>query len=137
MARAKTRSEYHLQCRYVDLLIGSYPRAGEDTLIQRIDKLDDTTSGILDDQAIFDNNLKPILLHQEDYEAKLKRMLVRQQGVVHTMIKYLETVENRMRELEKPGGSPTPAPVPAPDLLWDPAPNSLSTRVKTLRTGAE
>ena len=35
-------------------------------------------------------------------------MLVQQQRVVDNMIKYLETVENRMRKLEKCGGIPTP-----------------------------
>ena len=35
-------------------------------------------------------------------------MLVRQQRVVDNMIRYLETVGNRMRELEKRGGIPMP-----------------------------
>ena len=33
---------------------------GKDALIQKIDKLDDTTSRILEDQAMFDNDLKTI-----------------------------------------------------------------------------
>ena len=94
--------------RHVDFLIGSYPRVGKDALNQRLERLDDTTSGPLEDQAIFDNNLKAIQLHRDDYRAKLQRMLLHQQGVVHTMIKYLETVENRMRKFEKRGGIPTP-----------------------------
>ena len=75
-ACGKAGSEYHCHCRYVDFLIGSYPRVGKDALIQRIDKLDDTTSGILEDQAIFENDLKIIRLHREDSEAKLERTLV-------------------------------------------------------------
>ena len=39
-------------------------------------------------------------------------MLVQQQRVVDILIGYLETVENRMWELEKCGGIPTPVPVP-------------------------
>ena len=39
-------------------------------------------------------------------------MLVQQEGVVETMIKYLETVENRMRELRRREGTPAPVPVP-------------------------
>ena len=64
-------------------------------------------------------------------------MLVQQQGVVDTMIKYFETVENRIRELEKCGGIPLPIPVPGRDLPRDPAPESLLRRVTTLRTAAE
>ena len=66
----------HCHCHHVDFLIGSYPRLGKDALIQKIDKLDDTTSRILEDQAIFDNDLKTIRSHREDYEAKLESMLV-------------------------------------------------------------
>ena len=69
---------------------------GKDALDQKIDTLDDTTSRILEDQATFDNDLKTIRLHREDYEAKLESMLVQQQRVVDNMIKYLETVENRI-----------------------------------------
>ena len=98
----------HLHCHHVDFLIGSYPRLGKDALIPKIDKLDDTTSRILEDQAIFDNDLRTIRSHREDYEANLESMLVQQHRVVDNMMKYLETVENRMRKLEKRGGIPTP-----------------------------
>ena len=64
--------EDHCHCRHVDFLIGSYPRGGKDAIIQRIDKLDDTTGGILEDKAIFDTTLKSIRSHQEDHEAKLE-----------------------------------------------------------------
>ena len=124
-------------CHHVDFVIGSYPRVGKDALNQQTDKLDDTTCRILEDQAIFDNDLKTIRLHQEDYEAKLESMLVQQQRVVDNMIKYLETVEDRMRELEKRGGIPTPVPGLRPDVPRDPAPESLLRRVTTLRTAAE
>ena len=106
---------------------------GKDGLIQSIDKLDDTNGGILEDQAIFDNALKSIRSHQEDYEAKLETMLVRQQGMVDKMIKYLETVEDRMKELERRAG----VPVQGPDLPRDPAPESLVRRLTTLKTAAE
>ena len=56
--------EDHCHCRPVDFLIGSYPRLGKDAIIQRIDKLDDTTGGILEDQAIVDNTLKSTRSHQ-------------------------------------------------------------------------
>ena len=59
----KVGSEDHCHCRHVDFLIGSYPRVGKDALMQRIDKLDDTTSLIVEDQAIFDNDLQTIRLH--------------------------------------------------------------------------
>ena len=64
-------------------------------------------------------------------------MLVQQQRVVDNMIKYLETVGNRMRELEKREGIPTPVPGPGPDLPRDPVPELLLRRVTTLRTAAE
>ena len=117
-ACGKAVSGDHCHCHHVDLLIGSYPRVGKGALIQKIDKLDDTTSRILEDQAIFDNDLKTLRLHREDYEAKLESMLVQQQRVVDNMIKYLETVDNRMRKLEKRAGIPTPVP---PDLPRHPA----------------
>ena len=51
----------------------SNARRGETPMHQkRSDKLDDTTSGILEAQAIFDNDLESIQPHQEDYEAKLE-----------------------------------------------------------------
>ena len=124
-------------CHHVDFPIRSYPRVGKDALIQKIDKLDDTTSEILEDQAIFDNDLKTIRSHGEDYETKLESMLVQQQRVVDNIIKYLETVEDRMRELEKHGRIPTPVPGLGPDLPRDPAPESLLRLVTTLRTVAE
>ena len=81
--------------------MSSCPRAGKDALIQGIDKLEDITSGIFEDQAIFNNDLKTVRLHREDYEAKLESMLVQQQGMGDNMIKYLETAESRMTDLEK------------------------------------
>ena len=63
-------------CHHVDFLLGSYPWLGKDALIQKIDKIDDTTSRILEDQAIFDNDLEGIQLHRQDYEAKSESMLV-------------------------------------------------------------
>ena len=124
----------HCHCHHVDFLIGRYPRAGKNALIHKIDKLDDTTFRILEDQAILDNDLKTIRSHREDYEAKLESMLVQQERVVDNMIKYLETVENRMRELKKRGGIPTPVPELGPDLPRDPAPELLLRRVTTLTT---
>ena len=106
--------EDHCHCRHVDFLIGSYPRVSKDTIIQRIDKWDDTTDGFLEDQ-------------------ELETMLVQQQGMVDKMIKYLENVEDRMRELERRAG----IPAPGPNLPRDPAPESWVRRLTTLRTAAE
>ena len=106
---------------------------GKDALIQKINELDDTTSRILEDHTIFDNDLKTIRLHREDYEVKLESMLVQQQRVVVNIIKYLETVTDRMGELEKREGIPTPVPGPGPDLPGDPAPEPLLRRVTGLR----
>ena len=88
---------------------------------------------ILEDQAIFDNTPKSIRSHQEDYEAKLETMLVQQQGMVDKMIKYLETVEDRMKELERRAG----VPAPGPDVPRDPSPETLVRRLTTLRTAGE
>ena len=60
---------------------------GKDALIQKVNKLDETTSRILEDQAIFNNDLKTIRLHQQDYEARLENMLVQQHRVFDNMIK--------------------------------------------------
>ena len=128
---------HHCHCHHVDFLIGSYPGVDKDALIQKLDKLDDTTSTILEDQAIFNIHLKIIRLHREDYKAELESMLVQQQRVVDNMIQHLETVENRMTELEKRGGIPTPVPGQGPDLPQDPAPECLLRWVTTLRTAAE
>ena len=56
----------------------------KDAVIQKLHKLDDTTSRILDDQPILDNSLETIRLHGGDYEANSGSMLVQQQGVVET-----------------------------------------------------
>ena len=95
--------------------------------------MEDTTGGILEDQAIFDHDLKSVRSHQEDYEAELETMLVQQQGMVDKMIKYLETFKDRMRVLEKRAG----VPAPGPDVPQDPAPESLRARLTTMRTAAE
>ena len=94
----------------MDFLIGRYPWPGKDAIIQRIDKLDDTTGRILEDQAIFDNTLKSIWSHQEDYEAKLETMQVQQQAMVDKMIRYLENVDDRMKELRRRAEVPAPGP---------------------------
>ena len=125
--------EDHYHCRHVDSLIKSYPRVGKDAIIQRINKLDDTTGAILEDQAIFDSTLRSIRSHQEDYEAKLETMLVQQQGMVDKMIKYLEAYEDRMKELDRRAG----VAAPGPDLPRDPAPESLVRPLTTSRTAAE
>ena len=127
----------HCHCHHVDFLIGSYPRVGKEVLTQKINRLDNTTSRILEDLAIFDNDLKTIRSHREDYEAKLESMLVQQQRVEDNMIEYLETVGDRMRELQRRGGIPTPVLRLGPDLPRDPAQESLLRRVTTLRTAAE
>ena len=62
-ACGKAWSGDHSHCHHVDFLIGSYPWVGKDALIQKLEKLHDTSSRILEDQAIFDNDLKTILLH--------------------------------------------------------------------------
>ena len=53
MACGDTARADHCHCRHVDFLIANYPRLAKDAPIQRIDKLDDTTSGIVEDQANF------------------------------------------------------------------------------------
>ena len=72
--------------------------------------------------------------HREDYEANLEGMLLRQQGVVDNMIKYLEIVRNRMTN---GGGSRTPVAGPGADLPRDPALKSVRRRVTALRTAAQ
>ena len=133
----KAASGDHCRCHHVDFLIESYHRLGKDALIQKINKLHDNTSRILEDQTISDNHLKTIRLHPEDYEAKLESMLVQQQRVVDNIMKYLETVQNRMRELEKRAGDPTPILGPGPNLPRDPAPGSLLRWVTSLRPAGD
>ena len=60
-------------------------------------------------------------------------MLVQQQGIVDKMIKYLENVEDRMKELERRAG----VPAPDPDLPRDPARESSVRQLTTLRTAGE
>ena len=88
--------------------------------------MEDTSSRIFEHHAIFNNDLKTIRSHREDYEAKLESMLVQQQRVVHNMIQHLETAEKRMRELGKRGGILTPVPGPGPNLPRDPAPGVVA-----------
>ena len=57
--------EDQCHCPHVDFLIASYPRVDKDCIVRRINKLDDTTSGFLEDQAIFDNDLKSIRSHHK------------------------------------------------------------------------
>ena len=57
-------------------------------------------------------------------------MLTQQQWVLHKMIKYLVTVGDRMRELQRRRG----VPLQIPDLPRDPTWEALQRRLKTLRT---
>ena len=64
----KAGSGDQCHCHHVDFLIGCFPGVGKDALIQKLDKfdhttLDDTTSRILEDQAIFETDLKTARLH--------------------------------------------------------------------------
>ena len=106
MACGDTAREDPCHCRHVDFLIGSYSWLRKDALIQRIDKLDDATSQILEDQAILDNDLKTIGLHREDYEAKLERMLTQQQGLVEKKDQALEDNRGRDRGVREAQMSP-------------------------------
>ena len=133
MACGDGAREDHCHCGHADFLIGSCLRAGKNALIQKNDKLDDAIDGILEHQAIFNKHMKCIQSHQEDYEAEPGTMLVQQQGMMDKMIKYLETVEDRIRELEWRAE----VPAPGPDLPSDPAPDSLVRRLTTLRTATE
>ena len=72
MACGGTVREDHCHYGHVDFLIRTHPPVGKDAPIQRIEKVDHTTSGIPEDQAIFDNDLESIRLHQERYKAKLE-----------------------------------------------------------------
>ena len=110
MACGDRAREDHCHCRHVDFLIGSYPRLGKDALIQRIDKLDDATSQILEDQAILDNDLKTIGLHQEDYKARLQRMLPQQQGLVDKTDQALEDSRGRDKGVAEAQTSPNDRP---------------------------
>ena len=53
--------------------------------------------------------------------------------MVDKMMKYLETVEERMKELNRRAG----VPAPGPNLPRDPAPEFLVRRLTTFRTAAE
>ena len=53
--------------------------------------------------------------------------------MVDKMIKYLENVKDRMKELERCAG----VPAPGPDLPRDPASESLVRRLTTLRTAGK
>ena len=85
----------------MDFLIGTYPCVRKDALIQRIHKSGDTTGEIVEDQAILDKAVKSI---------RCQTMLVQQQGMVDKRIKYWETVEDKMKELERRAGVPTRGP---------------------------
>ena len=64
-------------------------------------------------------------------------MLAQQQAVVDNMMKYLETLQDRMREFKRRAGVGIPVRVPFPALPADTAPEPLLKRVPALRTAAE
>ena len=99
--------------------------------------MDETTCGLLQAQTIFNNHVKCIWLRQQEYESKLERILVRQLGSVDNMIKYLETIDDWMRDLQRRRGISVPVFVPCPNLPLNPALESSLRQVSTLRTAAE
>ena len=126
----KTRSGGPCHCWHVDFLIGSYPKVGKDTIIQRTDSLMDAKDTMVGRMDLFEDG-------RNEYQEKLETALDKQQRLLDGMVRLLEGFEIRMRTLEGLAGVPPGVPAPGPNLPRDPAPEALLRRVKTLRTVME
>ena len=126
-------------CEHVSFLIGKYPKMGMDTIVQRLDRLDNAkdgleadVAGILDDQWAAERDMAELRAEQDRYGEKLERALQKQQRVVDSLLHLVEDMSGRLKRLEdlQPLAS-------GPELPAKPAAAELVERVETLRSAME
>ena len=126
-------------CEHVSFLMGKYPEMGMDTIVHRLDCLDNAkdgleedVAGILDDQSATERDMAELRADQERYRGNLELALQKQQRVVDSLLRLVEDMSGRLKRLEE--SQPLAS---GPELPAKPAAAELVERVKTLRSAMD
>ena len=126
-------------CEHVSFLMGKYPKMGMDTIVHRLDRLDNAkdgleedVAGILDDQSAAEKDMEELRAERDQYRENLELALEKQQRVVDSLLHLVEDMSGRLKRLEElqPLAS-------GPELPAKPAAAELVEGVKTLRSAMD
>ena len=126
-------------CEHVSFLMGKYPKMGMNTLVHRLDPLDNAkdgleedVAGILDDQSAAERDMAELRAERDQYRENLELALQKQQGVVDSLLHLVEDMSGRLKRLEE--RQPLTS---GPELPAKPAAAELVERVKTVRSAMD
>ena len=126
-------------CEHVSFLMGKYPKIGMDTIVHRLDRLDNAkdgleedVAGILDDQSAAERDMAELRAEQDRYRGNLELALEKQQRVVDSLLHLVEDMSGRLKRLEE-----LQPLTSGPELPAKPAAAELVERVKTLRSAMD
>ena len=126
-------------CEHVSFLMGKYRKMGMDTIVHRLDSLDNAkdgleedVAGIVDDQSAVERDMTELRAERDRYRENLELALEKQQRVVDSLLHLVEDMSGRLKRLEElqPLAS-------GPELPAKPAVAELVERVKTLRSAMD
>ena len=88
--------------------MGKYPKMGMDTIVHRLDSLDNAkdglgkdVAGILDDQSAAEKDMEELRAERDRYRENLELALEKQQGVVDSLLHLVEDMSGRLKRLEE------------------------------------
>ena len=126
-------------CEHVSFLMGKYPKMGMDTIVHRLDCLDNAKDGveedvsrILDDQSAAERDMAELRAEQDRYRGNLELALEKQQRVVDSLLHLVEDMSGRLKRLEE-----LQPLTSGPELPAKPAAAELVERVKTLQSAMD
>ena len=95
-------------CEHVSFLMGKYPKMGMDTIVHRLDRLDNAkdgleedVAGILDDQSAAEKDMEELRAERDRYRENLELALEKQQRVVDSLLHLVEDMSGRLKRLEE------------------------------------
>ena len=119
--------------------MGKYPKMGMDTIVHRLDRLDNAkdgleedVAGILDDQSAAERDMAELRAERDRYRENLELGLQKQQRVVDSLLHLVEDMSGHLKNLEE--RQPLTS---GPELPPKPAAAELVERVKTLRSAMD
>ena len=100
-------------CEHVSFLMGKYPKMGMDTIVHRLDRLDNAkdglgedVAGILDDQSAAEKDMEELRAERDRYRENLELALEKQQRVADSLLHLVEDMSGRLKRLEELQPSP-------------------------------
>ena len=126
-------------CEHVSFLMGKYPKMGMDTIVHRLDRLDNAkngleedVAGVLDDQSAAEKDMAELRAERDRYRENLELALQKQQRVVDSLLHLVEDMSGRLKRREE--RQPLTS---GPELPAKPAAAELVERVKSLRSAMD